>query len=103
MFQFGALEGPFVIALVGVFFVLVFGFIAVVVYLEHRKEMALIEAGEYPAGSDSRAWVLAGGLLALAVGAGQVVTSLLSDGTVGSGLTLALVGVAGLVYYAVKR
>jgi hypothetical protein len=103
MYQFTLPEGPFVLAAVGVMFLLVFGFVLGIVYLEHRKEMALIETGQYPVETDSRAWVLAGGLLALAIGIGQVLTSLSADGTVGSGLTLALVGVAGLVYYFLKR
>ena len=103
MLQFSVPESSFVLAAVAVLFGIVFAFVAVVIYLEHRKEMALIEAGQYPVDADSRAWVLAGGLLALAVGVGQVVVSLANEGTVGPGVTLALVGVAGLVYYYLKR
>jgi uncharacterized membrane protein HdeD (DUF308 family) len=84
--------------------VVVFGFALAIVYLEHRKEMALIEAGAYgQVREDTRAWVLAGGLLLLAVGIGTLVESLLTGTAVGDGITVALVGVAALVYYWVKR
>lgn len=85
-------------------FVVVFGFILAIVYLEHRKEMALIEAGAYEqVREDSRAWILGGGLLLLAVGIGTVVESLLTGATVGDGITAALVGAAALAYYWIKR
>jgi uncharacterized membrane protein HdeD (DUF308 family) len=103
MLQLTFPEEPFVLALVAVMFGIIFGFVAVVVYLEHRKEMALIESGQYPVDTDTRAWVLAGGLLALAVGVGQLVVTLANRGAVGPGVVLALVGVAALVYYFVKR
>jgi uncharacterized membrane protein YidH (DUF202 family) len=103
MLQVAPPEGPFVLALVAVALVVVFGFVGVVIYLEHRKEMALIESGDYPVESDTRGWILAAGLLALAVGVGQLVVSLTETGTVGPGLTLALVGVAALVYYFLRR
>jgi len=90
----------FVIATLAV----VFGFVLAVVYLEHRKEMALIEAGAYEqVREDGRAWILGGGLLLLAVGIGTVLESLLTGGAVGDGVTVALVGVAALVYYWLKR
>jgi hypothetical protein len=100
MFQFAIPESSLVLALVAVLFGVVFAF---VVHLEHRKEMALIESGQYPVDADSRAWALAGGLLALAVGVGQVVVGLANEGVLGPGVTLALVGIAGLVHYHRKR
>mgnify|MGYP000397321614 CR=1 FL=1 len=82
------------------FAVVAFG--AWVVYLDHRRTAALIEAGEYRA-DDGRAWVLGGGLLAVAIGLGQTTESYAATGAVGDGPTLALVGVAALVYWAVRR
>ena len=97
------LDGLVPLAFVLVVMFVTFGFIAVVVYLEHRKEMALIEAGEYGKVEDSRAWILAVGLLLVAIGVGSVVESVLAGGVVGEGITAALVGVAALVYYWIKR
>jgi hypothetical protein len=102
MLQISALPaGRLGVALVLVAFALVtFG--AWVVHLDHRRTVALIEAGEYRA-ADSRAWVLGGGLLALAVGVEQTVQSYTATGAVGDGPTLALVGVAALVYWTIRR
>lgn len=91
-----------------------FGFLAVVVlagtafagallYLDHRKTMALIESGQYEAERRERnTWILAAGLLLVAVGLGQAVEAV-AAGTPPEGLTLALVGGAALVYYVVRR
>ena len=82
--------------------ILVFG--AVIVYLDHEKEMALIESGQYAdVDADSRAWILGGGLLVLALGLGSVVSALLSGGAVGDGVTAVFVGLAALAYYFYKR
>jgi uncharacterized membrane protein HdeD (DUF308 family) len=82
----------------------IFGFVLAIVYLEHRKEMALIEAGAYAeVREDTRAWILGGGLLLLAVGIGSVVEALVTGSAIGNGITAALVGVAALVYYWLKR
>ncbi|KAB1198748.1 MULTISPECIES: hypothetical protein [Haloferax] len=90
---------PFVLLGVAV---LVFG--AVMVYLDHKKEMALIESGQYAdANPDSRAWILGGGLLVLALGLGSVVSAFLSGGAVGDGVTAVFVGLAALAYYFYKR
>ncbi|MGB9955868.1 hypothetical protein ACOZ4B_05715 [Haloferax prahovense] len=84
--------------------VVIFAFAGAVVYLEHRKEMALIERGQYDEASrDSRAWILGGGLLVLALGLGSVVSALLSGGAVGDGVTAVFVGLAALAYYFYKR
>ncbi|ELZ66875.1 hypothetical protein C5B91_11675 [Haloferax sp. Atlit-10N] len=84
--------------------VVIFAFAGAVVYLEHRKEMALIESGHYDeVGRDSRAWILGGGLLVLALGLGSVVSALLSGGAVGDGVTAVFVGLAALAYYFYKR
>jgi hypothetical protein len=102
MLQIAALPaGVLAVALVLVALVLV-AFGAWVVYLDHRRTVVLIEAGEYRA-DDGRAWVLGGGLLALAVGLGGTVESYAATGVVGDGPTLALVGVAALVYWSVRR
>ncbi|ELZ78535.1 hypothetical protein C455_12648 [Haloferax larsenii JCM 13917] len=84
----------------------ILGFGAVAVYLDHKKEMALIESGQYAdADRDSRAWILGGGLLLLALGLGSVVSSFLSGGSgaVGEGVTAVFVGLAALAYYFYKR
>jgi len=78
-------------------------FVLGIVYMEHRKEMALIEAGAYEEIEDTRAWILGGGLLLVAIGLGTLAETLLSGETVGNGVTVTLVGVAALVYYVVKR
>ena len=102
MLQTSALPaGLLGVAVVLVAFALV-AFGALVVFLDHRRTMALIEAGEYRS-ADGRAWVLGGGLLALAVGLGQTVEVYVASGAVGDGPTLALVGVAALVYWAIRR
>lgn len=102
MLQISALPAGLIgVAVVLVAFALV-AFGAWVVYLDHRRTVALIEAGEYRA-ADSRAWVLGGGLLALAIGVGQTVESYAATGTIGDGPTLALVGVAALVYWTIRR
>ncbi|WP_416841000.1 hypothetical protein [Haloferax sp. DFSO52] len=90
---------PFVLLGVAI---LVFG--GVVVYFEHKKEMALIESGQYAdANTDSRAWILGGGLLVLALGLGSVVSAFLSGGAVGDGVSAVFVGLAALAYYFYKR
>ncbi|AQL44512.1 hypothetical protein BV210_08110 [Halorientalis sp. IM1011] len=74
-----------------------------IAYMEHRKEMRLIEEGAYAeVAEDGRAWILALGLLLVALGLGNVVESYLG-GTGIEGITAFLVGVAALTYYAIKR
>lgn len=92
----------------------VFGFLALVVvaatafagallYLDHRQTMALVESGQYAdAKRDGRVWMLAAGLLLVAIGVGQAVEAV-AAGAPPEGLTVALVGCAALVYYAVRR
>jgi hypothetical protein len=91
-----------------------FGFLALVVVaitvfagallvLDHRQTMALIASRQYAdARRDGRAWVLAAGLLLVALGVGQAVEAV-AVGAPPEGLTVALVGCAALVYYAVRR
>jgi uncharacterized membrane protein len=91
-----------------------FGFLALVVvvtvglvgalaYLDHRKTMALVETGQYAASErDSRDWVLAVGLVLVAIGLGGIAETLVAGAPV-EGLTTAFVGLAALAYYAVKR
>lgn len=104
MVQFLPSDGLF--ALVLVFGMVAFGLLLSlgIAYMDHRKEMALIEAGAYDEVSeDTRAWILGGGLLLVAIGLGTLAETLLSGGTIDNGITVALVGVAALVYYVVKR
>jgi hypothetical protein len=79
-----------------------FGFLALVYYLEWRKEMRLIEAGEYRQEAVG-SWVLAAGLVALAVGLASVVNAVARGVVPDEGLVLAFLGVAGLVYYHLRR
>jgi hypothetical protein len=102
MLQFAPLADTALVVALAVVALGLLAFGAWVVYLEHRTRVALVEAGEYRA-ADGRAWVLGGGLLALAVGVGQAVEAWAATGVVGDGPTLALVGVAALVYYLVRR
>ncbi|AUV82817.1 hypothetical protein C2R22_15195 [Salinigranum rubrum] len=79
------------------------GFVGALLYLDHRQTMALIASGQYAdAKRDGRAWVLAAGLVLVAIGVGQAAESV-AAGMPPEGLTLALVGVAALVYYVVRR
>lgn len=72
--------------------------------LEHEKEMALIEAGQYrQLRNDSRAWILGGGLLLAALGLADVTTTLLAGGVPQEGVAAAFVGIAALAYYFYKR
>jgi hypothetical protein len=92
----------------------VFGFLALVVlatvglvgalaYLDHRKTMALVETGQYAASErDSRDWVLAVGLVLVAIGLGGIAETLVAGAPI-EGLTTAFVGLAALAYYAVKH
>ena len=74
------------------------------VRLEHEKEMALIEAGEYrQLRTDGRAWILGGGLLLAALGLADVTTTLLAGGVPQNGVAAAFVGAAALAYYFYKR
>ncbi|MDS0299268.1 hypothetical protein NDI76_11005 [Halogeometricum sp. S1BR25-6] len=71
--------------------------------LEHEKEMALIEAGEYrQLRTDGRAWIL-GGLLLGALGLADVTTTFLAGGVPQEGVAAAFVGLAALAYYFYKR
>lgn len=79
------------------------GFFGVLVYLDHRQTMALVEAGQYAeAKRDDSAWILAAGLLLVAIGVGQAVEAVAAGAPI-EGLTVALVGVAALAYYALRR
>ena len=88
-------------------FFIIFGsliaFVAGAVYLEHRKEMALIEAGAYDDVKESDNWILGAGLVLLAIGLANVVNAALQGSIPGDGLALTLLGVAALVYYYIKH
>jgi hypothetical protein len=89
------------------FTVFVLGALGLAVYLsrlEHEKEMALIEAGHYDQlRNDSRAWILGGGLLVVALGLADVTTTLLAGGVPQEGVAASFVGLAALAYYFYKR
>ncbi|WP_276258203.1 DUF6249 domain-containing protein [Haloglomus litoreum] len=79
---------------------------ALAMYAEYRKEMALVESGQYPVEherSDGRAWVLAAGLLLLGFGVGSIVDGLAVGATGLPGAIPAFVGLAALAYYFVRR
>ncbi|MDY7082937.1 MAG: hypothetical protein SXQ77_11180 [Halobacteria archaeon] len=70
--------------------------------IEHEKEMKLIEEGEYPKKEDTK-WVLAIGLILVAIGVGRVVEAILNNTTDFDGITVALLGVAALIYHFLSR
>ncbi|WP_423750742.1 hypothetical protein [Salinirarus marinus] len=71
-------------------------------YAEHRKEMPLIEAGAYEEARGDRTWLLAAGLLLLAVGIADLLRSALLGVVPESGITLSMLGLASLVYYYLR-
>ena len=87
--------------------VLTLGLVGALAYLDHRKTMALVESGQYveaeaEADAGAPTWVLAVGLVLLAIGLGGVAEALVAGASV-EGLTTAFVGLAALAYYALKR
>ena len=85
--------------------VLTLGLVGALAYLDHRKTMALVESGQYvevEVDAGAPTWVLAVGLVLLAVGLGEVAEALVAGAPV-EGLTTAFVGLAALAYYALKR
>jgi Asp/Glu/hydantoin racemase len=102
--QFAAFDGVFALGFALLVVALGIVMILGIVYMEHRKEMKLIEAGAYEAvKEDSRAWILAVGLLLLAVGVGNMLEDAIAGVPVVDGITAALIGIAALVYYGIKR
>lgn len=102
--QFAAFEGMFALGFALLVVALGILMILGIVYMEHRKEMKLIEAGAYEqVKEDSRAWILAVGLLLVAVGVGNMLEDAIAGVPVVDGITAALVGIAALVYYGIKR
>ncbi|WP_336001149.1 hypothetical protein [Halorientalis halophila] len=101
--QNGGFEGLIALGMVFVVFGLGLALVLGIAYMDHRKEMRLIEEGAYAeAAEDSRAWILAVGLLLVAIGLGNAVETYLATGGV-DGITAVFVGVAALAYYAIKR
>jgi hypothetical protein len=92
--------GPLVVGLIVLGAIALFG---AVLYTEHRKEMKLIETGQYPEGGESDRWVLAAGLVLLALGLADLLRAAWVGESPGNGLTLALLGVAALVYVAFRH
>jgi hypothetical protein len=102
--QFAAFDGVFALGFALLVVALGILMILGIVYMEHRKEMKLIEAGAYEqVKEDSRAWILAAGLLLLAIGVGNMLEDAIAGVPVVDGITAALIGVAALVYYGIKR
>ncbi|SEN44027.1 hypothetical protein SAMN05216388_1003116 [Halorientalis persicus] len=101
--QFGAFEGLVALGMIFVVFGLGLALVLGIAYMDHRKEMRLIEEGAYAeAAEDSRAWILAVGLLLVAIGLGNAIESYLGGAGI-EGITAFLVGLAALAYYAIKR
>mgnify|MGYP006934456619 FL=1 len=65
--------------------------------------MKLIETGQYAEPREPGAWVLAAGLLLLAFGLADLLRAAWTDTVPDDGLTLTLLGVAALVYFAYRR
>jgi len=103
----GALQvGESLVVLVGMglLLVAVLALVGVFAYTEHRKEMALIESGQYAAERVQPApWVLAVGLLFLAIGLADIVRAAWLGAVPDEGLTLAALGLAALAYYWFRR
>jgi hypothetical protein len=103
LLQFGGFDGVLAFGFVLVVVGLGLGLVLAIAYMDHRKEMRLIEEGAYAeAAEDSRAWILALGLLLVAIGLGNAIEGYLG-GTEVEGITAFLVGLAALAYYAIKR
>lgn len=103
LLQMGGFDGLLAFGFVLVVVGLGLGLVLAIAYMDHRKEMRLIEEGAYAeAAEDSRAWILALGLLLVAIGLGNAVEAFLG-GTEIDGITAFLVGLAALAYYAIKR
>ena len=101
--QLGGFEGVVALGMIFVVFGLGLALVLGIAYMDHRKEMRLIEEGAYAeAAEDSRAWILAVGLLLVAVGLGNAIESYLGGAGI-EGITAFLVGLAALAYYAIKR
>ncbi|AXG07478.1 hypothetical protein DU500_14170 [Haloplanus rubicundus] len=97
-------EGIVVLVGMGLLFVAVLALVSIFAYTEHRKEMALIESGQYAAENVQPApWVLAVGLLLLAVVLADVVRAAWAGTVPGDGLTSAALGLAALAYYWFRR
>jgi hypothetical protein len=97
-------DGNFALAVVGLAFLTALVFFGAILYTEHRKEMTLIESGQY---ADVReapgTWVLAAGLLLLALGLADLLRAAWLGVVPEDGFTLALLGLAALVYFAFRR
>jgi len=91
------------LAVVALVFLVGLAFFAAILYTEHRKEMKLIETGQYPESRESGTWVLAAGLLLLALGLADLLRAVWTGTVPEEGLTLTFLGVAALVYFAFRR
>jgi MYXO-CTERM domain-containing protein len=97
-------EGTLILVGMGLLLLAVLALVGVVAYTEHRKEMALIESGQYAAATAEPApWILAAGLVLLAVGLADVVRAAWTGTVPQEGLTLAALGLAALAYYWFRR
>ncbi|WP_251343246.1 hypothetical protein [Haloplanus halophilus] len=92
------------LAVIGSVLLIGLAFFGAILYAEHRKEMKLIESGQYPATrQDAGTWVLAAGLLLLALGLADLLRAVWLGAVPEDGLTLTLLGVAALAYFAFRR
>ncbi|MFB6107965.1 MAG: hypothetical protein ABEJ82_03870 [Haloplanus sp.] len=96
-------EGILGLALVGLVFLVGLAFFGAILYTEHRKEMRLIETGQYRAGEGAGTWVLAVGLLLVALGLADLLRAAWLGVVPDDGLTLTFLGLAALAYFAFRR
>ncbi|AZH26088.1 hypothetical protein [Haloplanus aerogenes] len=96
-------DGVFGLVVIGLVFLTGLAFFAAILYTEHRKEMKLIETGQYAEQQESGTWMLAAGLLLLALGLADLLRAAWAGAVPEEGLTLTLLGVAALVYFAFHR
>jgi predicted transporter len=91
------------LAVIGLVALVGLAFFAAILYTEHRKEMKLVETGEYAEAQESGTWMLAAGLLLLALGLADLLRAVWTGTVPEDGLTLTLLGIAALVYVAFRR
>ena len=96
-------DGVLALVVVALAFLTGLAFFAAILYTEHRKEMKLIETGQYAEPRESGAWVLAAGLLLLALGLADLLRAVWTGTGPDDGLTLTLLGAAALVYFTYRR
>ncbi|ACV48589.1 MULTISPECIES: DUF6249 domain-containing protein [Halomicrobium] len=100
--QVGLVESTLVLGFVFVVILLAIGLSALAIWVDHRKEMALIEQGRYPE-DPNPAWVLAAGFLLFGYGIGSAINGFAAGAPGVQGAVPAFLGLAALAYYFVRR